>query len=52
MGHEQLPKLLGTEMKSRVVLDRTVLVLVAYCPDKGIDLLVDVGEGANFLRNV
>ena len=52
MGHEQLPKLLGIGTKNQVVLDRIVLVLVACLPDKGTDLLVDVGEGANFLRNV
>jgi len=51
MGYEQLPKLLGIGTKNRVVLGRIVLVLVAYLPDKGIDLLVDVGEGANVLRN-
>ena len=51
-GREQLPKLLGIGMRSPVMLGRIVLVLIAYLPDKGIDLLVDVGEGANVLRNV
>jgi len=49
---EQLPKLLGIGMKDRVMLDRTELDRVVYLLDKGTDLLVDVGEGANFLRNV
>jgi len=52
MGHEQLPKLLGIGTRNRVVLGRIVLDLVAYLPDKGIGLLVDVGGGANVLRNV
>ena len=52
MGHEQLPKLLGIGTKDRVMLGRIVLDLVVCLPDKGIVLLVDVGEGANFLRNV
>jgi len=52
MGHGKLPKLLDIGTKNRVVLGRIVLILIACLPDKGIDLLVDVGEGANFLRNV
>ena len=52
MGHEQLPKLLGIGTKSQVMLDRIALVLVACLLNKGIDLLVGVGEGANVLQNV
>ena len=52
MGREQLPKLLGIGMRGLVMLDRIVLILVVYLPNKGIDRLVDVGGGANVLRNV
>ena len=52
MVREQLPKLLGIGTKSQVVLNRIALVLVVCLPNKGIGLLVDVGEGANVLRNV
>jgi len=46
MGHKPLPKLLGIEMKGLVVLGRIVLILVVCLPSKGIDLLVNVEEGA------
>ena len=52
MGHKQLPKLLGIGAKSLVVLGRIVLVLVVCLPSTGIDLLVDVEEGANVLQSV
>ena len=51
-GRELLPKLLDIGMKGQVSLDRTVLDLVAFLPDRGIGRLVDVEGGANVLRNV
>ena len=51
MGREQLPKLLDTEMKDLVTLDRTVLVLVVFLLGRGIGHLVGVGGDANVLRN-
>jgi|SRR5712675_3321520 len=47
----QLPKLLGTEMRGLVVLDRIALALVVYLLDRGIGRLVGVEGDANVLRN-
>jgi len=52
MEREQLPKLLNTGTKGLVMLDRIVLILVVFLPDRGIDRLVGVGGDANVLRNV
>jgi len=47
----QLPKLLGTEMRGLVVLDRIALALVVYLLDRGIGRLVGVEGDANVLQN-
>ena len=52
MEHEQLPKLLDTEMKDLVSLDQIVLILVVFLLDREIGRLVGVGGDANVLRNV
>src|SRR5712671_5202200 len=51
MGHEQLPKLLDTEMRGLVMLDQIALVLVVFLPDRGIGRLVGVEGDANVLRS-